>query len=359
MRARAAHRAPQQSGHARQSLGVPPAFTLIELLVVISIFVLVLAIGVPAFSSLLYSSDQSLSENALRQGLAGARDAAARSPAGQDAAAVFFYDQHRLSIVVCGWAGVIDDENVNGDIVRREIFAPIPGMAPVQLPRLWMVRGYCPPGRLDGAEWYEDTHTPTLGRPTHWVFPETSFFDLDDGDDGQDRQTFMVRFEGGTGKLRTTDPAAVLVLAPSPSTAFRNTGSWSLPDLQVNRVADPARFVRRLLNSNRPMNEKRDMLGDRASDTVLARPLGQLAIYNERRLAGALGARLNDASGCLYAAGPDPAYVAITGTPPAGVPDKIDEWIEDRVLNGAKSDARIFSIHPHLGWLQELTGSRP
>ncbi len=341
---------------------MPRAFTLIELLVVISIFVLVLAIGVPAFSSLLYTSVQSLSENALRQGLAGARDAAARSPAGRDAAAVFVYDQHRLSIVVCGWAGVIDEpvDPTNPSVLPREVFAPIPGMAPVQLPRLWMVRGYSPQGRLDST-WYEKTHPASASsavRNAHWLFPETSFFDLDVGNDGADRQTFMVRFEGGTGKLRTTDPAAVLVLSPSPSSTFRGTGIWAT--YRADREADPGRFVRRLMALPPPLqNLAKQLLGDDASDTVRAKPVGQLAIYNERRLAGALGARLNDTTGCLYQAAPDPAYVTITGLPPANVPDTIDQWIEDRAASGAKSDARIFSIHPHLGWLQELTGSRP
>ncbi len=341
---------------ARAIHPVRRAFTLVELLVVISIFVLMLAIGVPAFSTLLYTSDESLSENALRQALAGARDAAARSASGQDAAAVFLYDQHRISIVTCLRVESVDVALSPGDPpVHMEVFAPVPGVAPVQLPRLWMVRGYAPPGRLDNTTWYERTIPPGIGRSPQWVFPETSFFDLDAGDDGADRQTFMVRFEGGTGRLSTAQPAGVLVFAPSPGSAFRGTAPWST--FRADREADPARFVRRVAAAATMSQTDRDKLLGYASDVVLAKPVGQLAIYNERRLAGALGARLNDATGCLYLPGPDPAYVTVSGG--GQVPTLVTAWVEDRAASGTESEARVFSIHPHLGWLQELTGSKP
>src|SRR5436305_8362895 len=77
-------------------------FTLIELLVVIAIFVLLLALAVPAVSSLMDSSEESMAQNALRSGLAAARDAAMRSSGYDDGAAVFFYEPGgRLSIVPC------------------------------------------------------------------------------------------------------------------------------------------------------------------------------------------------------------------------------------------------------------------
>ncbi len=340
----------------------PFAFTLVELLVVISIFVLILAIGVPAFSSLLYSSDQSLAENALKQGLTAARDAAARSPAGQDAAAAFFYDQRHLSIVPVRFVGTTREPTAvgtPGSFITREVFAPIPGMAPVQLPEGWMVRAYSPPGRLSDTaaiaqEWYEDTYNANNARVTHWLFPETSFFDTDDGEDGEDRQTFIVRFEGATGRLRTGDPAAVLILTPSPGTSFREQAPWA--NFRADREADPARFVRRVGAANLNLNDRARLLGDVSSDTVLAKPLSQLAVYSERRLAAAVGARIDDTTGCLYQSGVDPQYVVPAS---ATLRDDIDRWLEDRATNGADSDARIFTVHTSLGWLQELTGSRP
>jgi prepilin-type N-terminal cleavage/methylation domain-containing protein len=124
------------------------AFTLIELLIVISIFVLLLAIAVPAFSSMLYSSEQSMAENALRTGIAAARDAAIRSAQGEDAAAVFFYDYRtgRESILPCVYAGTIKDDcqpRVTCPRGARGV-RPRPGFEPVQLPRGWSARGYAP-----------------------------------------------------------------------------------------------------------------------------------------------------------------------------------------------------------------------
>jgi hypothetical protein len=51
---------------------------------------------------------------------------------------------------------------------------------------------------------------------------------------------------------------------------------------------------------------------------------------------------------------------------PAGIPagqesSAINAWIEDRLPvpgpDRIRSDARVFSIHTYLGWLQELTGT--
>ncbi|MFM9996837.1 MAG: Tfp pilus assembly protein FimT/FimU [Phycisphaerales bacterium] len=347
--------------------GTRGAFTLVELLVVISIFVLVLAIGVPAFSSLLYSSDQSLAENALKAGLSSARDAAARSADGQDAAAVFFYDDHRPSIVTCIRTGTALDflNNDPTQSQQREFFAPVPGLAPVQLPRGWMIRGLTFPDALDGQTWYEDTYPSGSGgqRPPNWVFPETSFFEHVDGLDGEDRQTFMIRFEGGSGRLKVSDTSASLVFAPSPSLAFRTSAPWS--QMRADREADGGRFGRRVAAAPPAVlqpSDKVDLLGDRASDTVLTKAVGQVALYNESRLAGALGARPSDVTGCLYAPGNDPVYVAIPGiTNPLVRNRQINQWIENRLtgLGGAPipSDARVFAVHSYLGWLTEVTGT--
>ncbi|MFN0132137.1 MAG: type II secretion system protein, partial [Phycisphaerales bacterium] len=157
------------------------AFTLVELLVVIAIFVLLLAIAVPAFSNMLYSSEQSLADNALRSALTAARDAAARNGPEQDAAAVFTFEPDgRLSVLTCVRAGVIEDVPPLGAraTVTREVFVPLAGFLPIQMPRGWMVRGYAPPNSVDDG-WYEDTYLntgPLVVRSGNWVFPETGFF---------------------------------------------------------------------------------------------------------------------------------------------------------------------------------------
>src|SRR5262245_7835639 len=224
-------------------------FTLVELLMVIAIFVLLLAIAVPAFSSMLYSSEQSLADNHLRMGIAAARDVAVRSAQGEDSAAVFFYDPvtNRATILACVKAGTIRDDDTSDPtlpapwLVDREVFVPAPGFEPVQLPRGWTVRGYAAPLTIDDA-WYGDPagqqrvaaslyNSLTARRRGNWLFPETGFYDEDDlqNDDGADRATFMVRFEGGTGLLKTWDMSAVVVLAVNPSTACRQSLPWNFP----------------------------------------------------------------------------------------------------------------------------------
>jgi prepilin-type N-terminal cleavage/methylation domain-containing protein len=358
------------------------AFTLVELLVVIAIFVLLLAIAVPAFSSMLYSSEQSLAENSLRIGISAARDAAIRGASGGDAAAVFFFDPvtGRTSIVPCVRAGSIKDEDPTSPVdppplVDREIFVPVAGFQPVQLPRGWSLRGYAGPGTIDGA-WYERTYVSTAARNRgNWLFPETGFYDEERGDDGYDRQTFMIRFEGGTGSLRTPDGVPVLVLAPSPSIAFRTGPVWNIPGLRADNESDGARFVRRVMA--RPATGagaltilvRRQLLGEIASDTVLAKSVGQIALYNEKRLANALGVRLDPTTGSLYrdvspstGLPAEPTFVNMpTGNP---LTDQyvvyINDWIEGHLViggNAIDSDSRVFTVQRFLGTLQEMTGS--
>ncbi len=129
------------------------AFSLMELLVVIAIFVLLLAIGVPAFTAIAYNSERATSENMLRAGLGGARDAALLT--GRDTAAVFFFEPGgRTSIVTCVRAGVINDADPGamiGEPVWREVFVPIPTSPPVNLPKFWAVRGYASEGMIGAS----------------------------------------------------------------------------------------------------------------------------------------------------------------------------------------------------------------
>jgi prepilin-type N-terminal cleavage/methylation domain-containing protein len=363
------------------------AFTLVELLVVISIFVLILAVAVPAFSSMLYSSEQSLAENSVRTAISAARDVALRSPAGTDAAAVFFYDPvvQRMTIVPCVRAGVIQDGNgLATPPVYREVFVAAAGFEPVQMPRGWTVRGYAAPGMIDSS-WYEKTYFSVAALRTigNWVFPETGFYDEDapNGDDGADRQTFMVRFEGSTGILQTADLSPVLVLAVTPVLGFHNTSPWNItvppangqpfrPDLEP----DPVKFVRRV--SAAPATgqgaltiaQRQKLLGDLSDDTVLAKPVAQLAVCSEKRLAGAIGVRPDPKTECLYQdvstlpnINREPTFVLVNGAPfSATNVMQVNDWIEGHLTvngNAVDSDCRILAVNRYLGTLQELSGS--
>jgi prepilin-type N-terminal cleavage/methylation domain-containing protein len=384
------------------------AFTLIELLIVIAIFVLLLAIAVPAFSSMLYSSEQSLADNHLRIGIAAARDAAVRSPQGTDSAAVFFYDPAvgRTTIVPCVSAGTIKDHDANSvlppnlAVVDREVFVPVAGFEPVQLPGGWDVRGYAAPGMIDD-QWYEKTYpgngtTGAARQRGNWVFPETGFYDEDaqNNDDGRDRQTFMVRFEGATGVVKSWDRTPVLILAPNPSMVARGTAPWSLFQdstgrypFRVDQEEDLARFVRRVVSwpsvggQSLTVINRQKLLGDISGDTVLAKPVGQLALCSEKRLATAIGARLDSVTNCLYQdvsalpqANREPTFVKINGAAWTDDPYtiRVNSWIEDHLYptgsndpgpggqpneTRTPSDCRIYTLHRYLGTLQEVTGS--
>jgi hypothetical protein len=236
--------------------------------------------------------------------------------------------------------------------VTRDVFVPVPGFEAVQLPGGWSVRAYAPSGTVND-EWYEGTYAGAENQG-NWVFPETGFFDIDDGAEGPDRQTFMIRFEGGTGMLKVSDPAAALVFSPSPSAVFRTGGIWA--SFRADRAADGVRFVRRVLSSPDnvlPLSDKQELLGDQSSDTVLARAVGQVAAYHERTLAASIRARLDRVTNSLY----QPASV---GKPMLGSDVKVDDinkWIEGTLVVGAKpvdTDARVFSVQRYLGWLQEM-----
>lgn len=369
------------------------AFTLVELLVVISIFVLLLALAVPAFSSMLYSSEQSLAEQSLRVALNTARNVAVASPAGRDSAAVFTYDQYsrKVTIVVCTKAGELVDEDTAGQTPTHEIFAAASGVEPVQLSAGWTIRGFAPANSLD-VEWYGDgTYSnQALWDEGHWVFPETSFYDVTANNDGMSRQSFMVRFEGGTGLVKLPGSKAALVLSPSESEEFR--GNWpAIPSnptpapspawdqfnnpLNPLHADDQVRFVQRVLAwpeytslaAGNPgpvqLSTKRQILGMFATDMILCKPVGQLALCKESRLAAAIGARLDASSGCLYRFGADDPELLINGVL-ASPQDlrRINEWVEGRLLdaNGdpIESDCRVFTLQRYLGWLQEVTGTR-
>lgn len=345
------------------------AFTIIELMVVAAIFVLLIALAVPAFSNMLYSSEQSMAENAMRVSLSAARDAAARSPRGEDAAAVFFFEPGvGYTIVPYIYAGVVADAATGPltpgapNTIQREIFVPVPGFEPVQLPRNWMIRGFAPPNSIDG-QWYgnvalspQNPYDITAVRQRgNWVFPETGFYNPI-ANQGTNRQTFMMRFEGGTGILKQADPGnAVLILSPSPYSTARPP--FALPTFDPLRETDGHRLVRRVLAAGTlNVQQKQQLLGDRATDTVLAKSVTTLALYNERALASAVGAQISRETGCIYQFLDRPVFLP-QGAGGLQFVTTINEWIQAHPNRQAESDARIFTVHRYLGTVQEVSGS--
>lgn len=335
------------------------AFTLIELLLVISIFVILLLIVVPAFTSMLYSAEESLAQNALRSALSAGRDAAMRSSGDDDGAAVFFFEPGgRMTVVPCVRVGQLTDLPNGPGTVVRDVFVPLNLIEPVQLPRNWMARGFAPPGSLDGDPtgpnggnpngWYEGPGRYNPAAP-NWVFPETAFYDLAVPDDGADRQTFMVRFKAGSGELDTSGTGTAIVVAPRPSQAMRNpTPAWQRAD----KADDLGRWARRILaDRTLTVAQRRALIGDESGDTVLARGVGELVLYNEKRLAGAIDARLDRRTGTLYQSGTEPRFV--TGADAL----RMNQWLEGRLPGPdgpVESDARIFVVGRYQGDVQEV-----
>jgi type II secretory pathway pseudopilin PulG len=399
---------------------------MIELLVVISIIVLLVAIAVPSFSSIMGSSERSLAENQFKAALAAARDAAIQSDTG-DAAAVFIYTINsngaggRLTIVPCIAVGKLfndcldgdpDNDNPTNNAPSRDVFAPIATIEPMQLPRGWSVRAYAGPGMIydgPGSEmWYESYGSGggagTTGQPgvsPQWVFPETAFYPPDsraatDAKKGTFRQSFMVRFKAGTGALDTGAGETALVFDPVSGTQFRAQPPYSdfrADQLRIggtggtpgNIVPNAATWVRRIL-ANRPefvdppgtttgLKKLRRIIGDGSLDTILVRPVTELALYQEQRMAAAIGASdVNRATGTIYgdpAAGADEtipqmptldtSLFSTPGLSGADITARINKWIEGRYhLNNQDalplmaSDARVFTVDHYLGHVQEL-----
>ncbi len=358
------------------------AFTITELLVVITLIVILVLIAVPSFQSMIYSSEEGMAETQVRSAIRAARDAAIRSNGGADGAAVFFFEPGgRTTVITCIKVGEMTDwfDAAGTGTVRRDIFVTAPGFAPVVLPRTWMIRGYVSANSFTDA-WYGSgysgltTNTDATTRDQrNWVFPETGFFDDTLTSDGFHRSTFMVRFQAGTGALvgATTEPA--LVLAPRNSAAGRTVAPFNIEGLRADREGreDPVKFARSWLNRKYTAtltNDRRAVIGRRSSDMVLARPVMQIAVYNEQKLAAGLKVRVNNTSGSLYLSPTDPAN--LNAQPMYAEPivlADIDLWLEgDTNLDNAVSDntgadrpeAKLFAIDRLTGVLRPMEVQR-
>ncbi len=363
------------------------AFTLIEMLVVIVISAILLGIAVPAFQALLSSSRQSMAQNSLQQAIYSARDTAARNVGGGDAAAVFFYDKDRgLSVGVFEHvASFVDDTDnslgPNEAPPTRDVFVPVSSMEAVRLPEGYMVRGFVLGTQLRDEDWYEDLveYSPVSGTlqgsgsdrgPGAWVFPETDFYDQTDQDDGEDRQTFMIRFKAGTGTLSRVSTSA-LVIDPRPSSLDRTLITDDTILKPINETEDLRSWAVRASNSldSSIVSSRAELIGNESSDTVLARPVTDIAMYRERRLAQMLQLRgLNKQTETIYERDEDPRIDAslfrdtTLASDPVELAAHITKWIEGRLVyesNNAEgtaqeADSSIYTVSAYFGDLIEV-----
>lgn len=350
-------------GHRRARMVAGPAagFTLVELLVVIALFVLILAAGLPAFRSLLRSTEQSLAQNTLSVAVRAARDIAMRGD-GQDGALVFVYESGgRVTLVPCVRVGTFDDVSSSGAIVRRDLFVPSPLFRSSTLPGGWSVRGYAPANTMDD-DWYGE-NTDYDRDNGNWVLPETFIYDLNRQDEGRNRQTFMLRFSSVTGAL-VTEPGSALVVLTRPSTQDRPTSladRWQRPD----RAEDLRAWALRVIEDPSVGAARRqDLLGDESGDTVLARNVTQLAVGSEAEiladanaalgLSGSREIRANRQTGTVYKpyeSGKPPEFVA------SDAAESINRLIEARDLQDPSfvPRVRVFLVNPLRGTLLEVT----
>lgn len=296
----------------RQSLA---AFTLLEMLVVVAVMILVAIITIPAFTAMIASSERVRAEENLKRGMTMGHSLALRSGIGRDVAMVFFYEPPGpLTIVACQKVGELDSLGLGALFGQgnRDVFVPMGGVEPITMPPNWVVRGYALPGMIDG-EWYEPATDGGNSRypfaEAAWVFPETGFYDpnlSNPGRDGFNRQTFMVRFEAGTGRMTMSETRAALIVSPRPSSENRGFGN----DLRADIAPDLEKWVHRVLATTDFDGDPRftaadlagryALLGDGCGDTVLAKAVSQIALHDERALAADLGENVDRQTRCLY-----------------------------------------------------------
>ncbi len=325
------------------------AFTLIELLIVVAIIAVMAVAGVPAIRNIIYTSTASMAETQLKIALNAARDLAIRNASGNTAAVFTFEPGGRINIVGMVYAGTLLDDKDPGispgptnPKVYRDVFVPTPLMDPVQLPPGWMVRGFAPPGTIyykgvpdiNGTAvvsngWYDDSITgskignrlvntgtdPLIPAPNrgNWVFPETGFFDPTKAEEGDYRQTFMVRFQSGSGKVMPPDAVPAVAVLPRER-IDTNLNPSALPTLssgpiskvdwkRVDRADNLAAWARGVLAL--PAADASKLIGARSTDCATVSAVLLLGLYEESRMASALGATgTNKVTGTIYGTTP-------------------------------------------------------
>ncbi|MGH7243381.1 MAG: prepilin-type N-terminal cleavage/methylation domain-containing protein [Phycisphaerales bacterium] len=359
-----------------------PGFSLVELLVVIAILAVLAAAGIPAIRNMIYTSTGSMAESQLRFGLSAARDLAIRNEGGDTAAVFTFEPGGRITIVPMVYVGQIVDTTDpqkavgvgNPPTAYRDVFAPSALAEPLQLPAGWMVRGFAPPGAIFDSSgvnnqgqpvksngWYfENTivgnRKINLGNDTiasklnkgNWVFPETGFFDPKQTNTGENRRnTFMIRFEGGSGRIvgASVIPAIVILprnqidmtvpqAVPSLSTILTKS-DWRRIDFADN-LPNWARSVARISN----YGDVAKLIGCRSVDVALACSVNLLSLYDETKMAQAIGAKgVNKVTGTIY--GGAVGALNTVAEPPMAPNIDLSLW---RTGSKAASDAEYVQI---------------
>jgi type II secretory pathway pseudopilin PulG len=364
----------------------PGAFTLTEMIVVMTVVLIMLAVSIPTFRSTMASAESSNAETHLRLAILAGRNAALHSDRGADTAVVFLHEPGgRCTAVVCEYAGTIRDYSGSPAGVERDVFAPISGAEPVQLPVGYMVRGFVPAGMMDissGTQaWYEGDRYDTGER--NWVFPENAYYDALSQDDGADRQSFIVRFSGGVGAILVGDTREVLVVDPRPTASGRSAAPWSTFRVDIGDVGATVREAIVRLNNQGGLSggggandTLTRLFGDQSGDTVLGRAVEQVVLYREADLAAAIGQKLDPDTGTLYQNKPEPKLIVKLNSSNAkrdlrrwleGDTNRDGVWLDDNDTNPDAPVARIYTFQRYSGALQpvpllnleNISGNRP
>ncbi|MEO1583645.1 MAG: prepilin-type N-terminal cleavage/methylation domain-containing protein [Planctomycetota bacterium] len=347
-------------------------YTLLELLVVITIAALLIGLAVPAFRGILESSRRTLAESKLQQALYAARDAATASTGAGDAAAVFTFEPGGgVRVLTCIEVGSLLDETPTGlsfgggggVFERRDVFVPISTFEPVQLPPGTGVRGFVLGSSFQNeVDWFDRLEgfvgSGTPIEPGFWVFPETAYFDGEEIDSGNTRQSFMVRFTQGEGTL-SRDLSRALVLEPALSE------TESVANIEDLAEADDLEiWAKRLLSRADADDRQRRVLGNESVHTILVGPVTELALYEERELARAIGARgVNRESGTVFLPTGDLVEVdrAVYADSYRRLTQFASQWIEGRldvvdagVADVGDAQARLFAVNAFFGDLVEI-----
>ena len=330
-------------------------FTITELLVVITILSIVVGIAIPSFSSMIRSTDRALAVNSLQSAVRVARDLAVSSTTGGDGAVVAIFESNGAiklvpaiqidprkqledAPIVAQLAGSTGT-TPTGIRIRRDVFVPAPGAEVITLPPAYGLRGYAPAGSMLTqtlgsqffAEWYDsrlyggDDEDAEQKQEGNWVFPETDLYDVNQqalavNDGRTPRQSFMIRFDAGTGEL-SRKPNSAVFIDPRPSTERPFPSDPTAPEAwkRVDMASDTGRWAVRVLGSDidgdgfawsrsaRAVDEdligRTELMGNRSLDTILVKPVTRVALYLRKELAMGIGAsKLNAATGSLYKA---------------------------------------------------------
>lgn len=176
----------------------------------------------------------------------------------------------------------------------------------------------------------------------------------------------MVRFTAGEGTL-SREPTRALVVSPSTSgdAAVNDLSSSINPEIDdIDEIDDLELWTKRALSNVSVSDDQRlALFGNASVHTVLAGPVTELALYEERDLSRALGARgLNQDTGTLYVADdrePDVDDRIYDGGTRL-LARNASRWIEGRELIGTQvpqtdSTAQVFAVNAFFADLVEIT----